>query len=256
MIHSREQGSGPTILLLHGFCEDLSVWEGAFDRFKSRYHVVAVDLPGFGGSKALPGDFSLEEVANAIDQWRLSHDIRQAVLVGHSLGGYICLALARKDSRWIRGLGLFHSTAFADPDEKKATRDKVVEFIRRNGPAAWTDNFIPGLFHDPKHPAVEVLRRKVAGVPAETLIRYTKAMRDRTGSVEFLQKAGFPVFYLAGTHDAAVPLESVLQQQKMLPEANFHVQEGISHMGMFEAPESCFLFISDWLEALPGAARG
>jgi pimeloyl-ACP methyl ester carboxylesterase len=218
--------------------------------------VVAVDLPGFGNSEALPEGFSITDVASAVDTWRLSQGIESAVVIGHSLGGYIALALARKNSAWVQGLGLFHSTALADSEEKKASRSKVVEFLQRNGSAAWTDNFIPGLFRDPRHPAVEGLRRKAAAVSAETLIGYTRAMRERGESLEFLKTATFPVFYIAGAYDTAVTLESVLQQQKGLPRTQLHVEQEIGHMGMLEAPEACFSFISGWLKALPRERPG
>lgn len=250
MIHVREQGTGPVLLLLHGFCEDLTIWDGAFQYFASRYRVIAVDLPGFGKSSPIAGGFSLDEVGTALDQWRLQQGIHEAIVIAHSLGGYVGLAMAKISSDWILGLVLFHSTALPDSEEKKKSRDKVAEFLLRNGSAAWTDNFIPALFRDPGHPAIAGLKEKAGRIPAETLVAYTRAMRDRNDSVDFLASVPFPVAYIAGRGDTAVPYESVLQQQKSLPRAKFYVVEEIGHMGMLEAPDECFGFVSGWLEQI------
>ncbi len=248
MIHYREAGTGPIVLLLHGFCEDLSIWEGAFKVFSNHYRVIAVDLPGFGRSTRPETPFALTDIAASLNNWRREKKIHEAFLIGHSLGGYVALAMAKIDSSWIRGLGLFHSTALQDSEEKKLNRNKTAEFIGRHGSSAWTDNFIPALFYNSANPAIDILKEKAGKIPPTTLIGYTKAMRDREGSVDFLQTAKFPFFFIAGAHDTAIPLESVLEQQKRLPGAGILAIQSIGHMGMFEDPDSCYAFILKWLE--------
>ena len=58
-------------------------------------------------------------------------------MIGHSMGGYITLAFAEKYPEMLRAFGLFHSSAFADDEEKKETRRKAIKSIRENGPAAF-----------------------------------------------------------------------------------------------------------------------
>ena len=72
------------------------------------------------------------------------------MLIGHSLGGYVALAMVEKRPDLFAGLGLFHSTAYADSAEKKQSRNKVIEFVNKNGAKAFTTNFITPLFADPQ----------------------------------------------------------------------------------------------------------
>jgi pimeloyl-ACP methyl ester carboxylesterase len=61
-------GTGPVVLLLHGFPEDASAWRGVLPALAQRHKVVAPDLPGLGGSKVEREDYSLETLAGMIDR--------------------------------------------------------------------------------------------------------------------------------------------------------------------------------------------
>ncbi len=84
------------------------------------------------------------------------------VLIGHSMGGYISMAFAEKYPDKLSGLGLFHSSSYADSPEKKESRDKNILFIQKNGAALFVEQAIPGLFSDEfksEHP--EEIRRLI-----------------------------------------------------------------------------------------------
>src|ERR1041384_7943248 len=69
-----------------------------------------------------------------------------AVLIGHSMGGYITLAFVEKYSNYLSAFGLFHSTAFPDTEEKKITRSKGIEFIKEHGAFEFLKTSTPNLF--------------------------------------------------------------------------------------------------------------
>ena len=73
------------------------------------------------------------------------HQIEKPVIIGHSMGGYVALAFAEKYPAMIKGLGLFHSSAFPDTAEGKANRAKAIEAIEKNH-SGFIMNFIPDLF--------------------------------------------------------------------------------------------------------------
>jgi pimeloyl-ACP methyl ester carboxylesterase len=65
------------------------------------------------------------------------HCIGEITMIGHSMGGYITLAFAEEYPQYLDSFGLFHSSAFADSEEKKAIRTKAIDFINDKGPDAF-----------------------------------------------------------------------------------------------------------------------
>jgi pimeloyl-ACP methyl ester carboxylesterase len=236
-IYFHRAGHGEPLLLLHGFCETHEVWNRFVNQLKNQFNVVAVDLPGFGQSSLPAGNFSLEEVAASIRQQLEQLEWKQFVVVGHSLGGYVALAMARFYPELLKGLVLFHSTALEDSPEKKESRSKVMEFLQLHGAEAFIKPFVPPLFYNPQHPAIpEVVDIALRGSRVETLIQYTRAMRERPDSSPVLSDFGHPILFLAGQKDSTIPAESLYNQALTCKKGTFLLLPEVAHMGMFEAP--------------------
>jgi pimeloyl-ACP methyl ester carboxylesterase len=116
-----------TLVLLHGFGEDNRIWNEQ-SLLADETILFMPNLAGTGGEPA-PANWSMEEMAEDVRQQLDDAGIDECVLVGHSMGGYVALAFAEKWPERLLGLGLFHSTAFADTQEKKETRAKGIAFI-------------------------------------------------------------------------------------------------------------------------------
>jgi len=129
-INFEAYGSGEVLVLLHGFTESLKIWYDFKDKLAKKFHVILIDLPGHGMSSIINEVHSMELMADSvkavIDHLRIS----SAVMVGHSMGGYVSLAFARKYSSLLKGMGLFHSTSLADSDENKEARERAIAIIR------------------------------------------------------------------------------------------------------------------------------
>jgi pimeloyl-ACP methyl ester carboxylesterase len=244
----QESGSGSTLLLIHGFPMNSEVWNEFRKPLSKHFHVITIDLPGFGASTPLKEGFTIDDVAESVIEWLKKKKINNCVVVGHSLGGYVALAMARKNSEILAGIGLFHSTAQPDSDEKKVSRLKVVEFIERNGVLAFTSNFIPQLFADQEHPAIEKVRSIAIKSASDTVKGYTLAMCNRPSSTDVLENFDKPVLFLAGSKDGGIPVESILQQASLCQRPDVQVLEGVAHMGMFEKPDETTAIIIQFSE--------
>ncbi len=88
------QGSGPPVVLLHPLGADRCVWEPVLGALAAEHDVVALDLPGFGGSAPLPGLATPAALADAVAGLLGTLDIDGAHVVGNSLGGWVALELA------------------------------------------------------------------------------------------------------------------------------------------------------------------
>lgn len=234
-ISYREQGSGPTVILIHGFPMNQQVWNDVAEKLSDSLKVVTLDLPGFGKSPGLANPFSLENVAGIVLQWIGEKKYDKPVIVGHSLGGYVALALADQDANVFSGLCLFHSTAFADTPEKKKSREKVLEFIEKQGVQAFTSNFIGQLYADPQHSSIPKVKNIAVQSSRDAVVGYTLAMRDRKDRTDVLRTFPRPILFLAGEKDQLIPPDSILQQATQSKQGQAVIMPEVAHMGMFES---------------------
>lgn len=245
-ISFQEYGSGNPVILLHGFPFTNEIWNEFAPALAAGYKVYALDLPGFGLSEK-PVNFSLPEIAREINSWIRQQGLTECIVIGHSLGGYIALSMVEQAPEQFAGLVLFHSTAKADTDEKKQSRDKVIEFIDRNGVEAFTSNSVLPLFANKNHPAIELIKKISAKSDAESLKGYTRAMRDRTETVDVLKAFAKPTLFIVGKEDPGIPVESIETQARLSSQPQVKIFEGVGHMGMFEAKSEMLNVISGFL---------
>ncbi len=229
------------VLFLHGFCENKEIWTRFIKPMGNAYRILTIDMPGFGESRVNPNYNSVEEMAAEIDWLINTLNLSQVVVVAHSLGGYVALALAERSPQKIAGLCLFHSTAFSDTEEKKQTRNKTADFIDKNGVPPFIDNFVPPLFFKDRHEElkeeIELARQICLTTPQETAVAVTKAMRDRPDRTHVLKAAHYPVLFIAGKDDEAVPFQMAKEQFFMPDHSITQVLARTGHMGMLEHPE-------------------
>src|SRR5262245_16029637 len=108
-LFSKQRGTGPSIILLHGFPMHHGIWEHFSELLATDHTVIAIDLPGFGSSPLPKGktEFSLDDVADEVIAFTEEHNLEGATIVGHSLGGYVSLAAIRKRLDLFSSLILF-----------------------------------------------------------------------------------------------------------------------------------------------------
>ncbi len=244
----------PVVVLLHGFAEDGTIWDQLTTSLKDNYRLLIPDLPGCGRSPlpAIPeAGIPLEDLAGLLIALLDAEDIQQAILIGHSMGGYITLALAEKYPHRLKAFGLFHSTAYADSDEKIAGRRKSIEFIRKNGAPAFIRQSTPNLFAEStrqEHPElINSLIDRYASFDPNTLILYQLAMISRPDRTRVYQQFNGPVLFILGQQDALVPLQSGLQQTHMPRVSHIHILENAGHMGMLENSDGSRRILHDFL---------
>jgi pimeloyl-ACP methyl ester carboxylesterase len=247
----RDEGAGIPTLLLHGFAEDGAVWNNQADVLGSACRLIIPDLPGSGRSPVLTTAPSIEEMATEIGRLLDQLGIDKCILIGHSMGGYITLAFAALYPERLHAIGLFHSTAYPDSDEKKTTRQKAIEFIRANGSAPFIGQSMPNLFapstREQRPELIEAAIATYSGFAPGSLIAYYEAMMSRPDRTEVLRQFTGPVLFIAGEDDNIIPLQQVLQQCYLPSIALLHVLRGAGHMAMIEAPEKSNELLLDFI---------
>jgi pimeloyl-ACP methyl ester carboxylesterase len=239
-IYFQESGKGKPVVFLHGFCETHEIWGSFIEYFSPEFRNIRIDLPGFGKSPLPTSSLSIDSVGQIIIDWLDELKFSSVILVGHSLGGYVALAIAKRRPELIAGLSLFHSTAYPDSEEKKINRNRTIEFVRKNGVVPFIETFVPSLFFKKDHPAKGIAHKIGVQTNSETLIRYTEAMRDREDRTNVLKTLSKPILILAGAKDSVIPLNSLEEQVTFLQKPIFKVLDQSAHMGFFEQPDLSF----------------
>ncbi|MGG9960686.1 alpha/beta fold hydrolase [Ferruginibacter sp. SUN106] len=257
-IFYRITGTGKPVVLVHGFGEDGDIWEKQIDFLKDYFTLIIPDLPGSGRSDLI-ADMSIEGMADVINEiTRLElHPSSKISMVGHSMGGYIALAVAEKYPQLLNCLGLFHSSAFADSEDKKAARLKSIGFIESNGAYEFLRTAIPGLFFQgqdgfkPSAPYIDVLVEKSRNFTPEALIKYYQAMIARPDRTAILKNFLAPVLFIIGEHDQAVPFAQGLQQSYLPDLSYIYILRNSAHMGMLEEADKANAALLEFLQGQP-----
>ncbi len=246
-ISYRRTGTGPAVLLIHGFGEDHHVWDSLSLELEKDNTLIIPDLPGTGLSPFI-SDMSIDGMAEALISIFPKEPI---AVIGHSMGGYIALALLEKYPERLNSLGLFHSTSYADTEEKKATRRKGIEFIKQHGAFEFLKTSIPNLFSPlSKQKMAEGISNFIlqqSNLLAGSLVSYYEAMIGRPDRRQLLENTDKPVLFLLGKYDVAVPFSDGLAQSHLPKIAYIHILRHSGHMSMMEEEETVKIALKNFL---------
>ena len=123
-VHYRDEGrnNSKTLVLLHGFLQNLDVWSSYVLTYMHHMRVITIDLPGHGLTDTFSEVHSMDLMARVVKTVLNEAGVEQCVMMGHSMGGYVALAFAEKYPYTLRGLGLINSHALPDSAEHRAHR--------------------------------------------------------------------------------------------------------------------------------------
>ena len=252
-LHVIERGSGRPLLLIHGVTLQAGVWSAQFHLMADRYRILALDVRGHGKSLAGTDGFgrtvAARDVATVLDHF----DLRDAIIIGHSMGGMITMEFAGDfpDELADRVAGLVFmdtaayqilpravlpvakllghrvSTRFAagrPVPERKFGDDDISWFMTR---LAFGSN--------PSAKAVAQVRGYLEEVPQSTSLPSWIDLLDHDAR-EALKQTKTPSLILVGSRDLLTPVFAARRIATFLPDAGFEVLEGAGHQLMQERP--------------------
>mgnify|MGYP001477525526 FL=1 len=255
MLNYEISGNGKeNLVLLHGFMENLLIWEEMEEKLSQDFTLIKIDLPGHGLSKIYSDVHSMElnaeEVKKVTDQLKLG----KFHLLGHSMGGYTSLAFAEKFPDDLKSLTLFFSTYFADEEEKKEQRRKSFRIIKEAF-RTYVNAGIPNLFNENEKDILEGkidLAKEIAlSTKPDGVLAAVKGMMERTDKKSVMEKFEGKILVIAGKYDNAVKTDVML---KNLPEKT-NIKSYLldcGHNGHWEKPAICAEIINtELLHNLP-----
>ena len=234
-IHYSDIGKGDVVVLLHGFLEDVSMWDTIRGELVKTNRIVCVDLLGHGKSDCLGYVHTMEVMAEAVRFVLEVLNISKALFVGHSLGGYVALALAEKHLIGIDGLCLMNSTTQSDSEERIKLRNRAIKMAQVNYEPLVSMS-INNLFSSETRALflseIEESRRVALKTTVQSYIATTKGMMQRSNKGVFLKKAKFKKLIIAGKKDPVLSYNSILEESERIDSELVTLSNG--HMSHIE----------------------
>ncbi|MCA2000539.1 MAG: alpha/beta hydrolase [Chloroflexi bacterium] len=227
-------GKGVPLLLVHGFPLDHTIWTETAALLADKFDLILPDLRGFGRSTTVDAAYTMFDMADDLAALLDHLGLEKAALAGHSMGGYVALAFAKKYPQRVSGLALVASQAAADTPERKANRYSDAGAVAQKGVGLIAEGMTPRLSADLK--TQEFVRPLMERQTPAAVIGALKAMAEREDTLAALLAAPFPLVLIHGDMDVLIPIERAREIKAALPFARLVELQGIGHMPMMESP--------------------
>lgn len=210
-----DTGKGTAIVLLHGFLENQKMWDKYIATFAEKNRVITIDLLGHGETECLSYVHSMEDNAEAVRAVLAELRIRKAVLVGHSMGGYVALAFAELYPDFVKGLVLLNSTAKEDNHERKLNRDRAIKAVKQSY-KGFVGMAVANLFSENNRERlveeIELVKKEALKTPLQAIVASLEGMKIRKDrSLLFLQ-GSYPKMLILGEKDPVLGYEETKSQ--------------------------------------------
>lgn len=205
-----DQGKGTAVVLLHGFLENQSMWKAFIPELVKKHRIITIDLLGHGETECLGYVHTIEDQADMVHHVLHELKIRKAVLIGHSMGGYVALAFAELYPDNVKGIVLQNSTSRADSDERKTNRDRAIVAVKQNY-SAFIRMSIANLFSEDNRERladiIEEVKLEALKTPLQGIVAALEGMKIRKDREVLLHTAHFPIYLILGIKDAVLNYE-------------------------------------------------
>lgn len=248
-MYYQDQGEGKTIILLHGFLENLSMWKNVVKHVNPFCRTIAPDLFGHGNSPALGYIHEMKTYATAIAQLINHLQVEKYAIVGHSMGGYVAMELLQMQPQKITDLVMLNSTPLSDSAEKKQHRERAIRAIQKF-PDAFVQMAVRNLFLPQDH---NRLQKEIQHTIAEAkkcnhqgIIATLYGLKDRANHQQTFIDASCNKLVIAGKQDSIVPYEE-LKKSILGSKAKILSFNG-GHMSHLEFPSEVNLALANFLK--------
>ncbi|HKS07869.1 MAG TPA: alpha/beta hydrolase [Gemmatimonadaceae bacterium] len=245
-------GSGLPVVFLHGFPHDRSLWSSQLGAAALPTRCIAPDLRGFGESEG--SATTIDDYASDVIALMSALGIVKAVVVGLSMGGYVAMAMWRRNPRMVRALVLVDTKATADTDEGRAKRTEQIAFAKARGSAALADALMPGMVGKATRAMRPDLTERIHGMLARAstngVVGALTAMRDRPDSTPTLATITVPALIIVGDEDVLTPVSDARAMNAGIAGSRLEIVNGAGHLSNVERPAAFNHLLSEFLASL------
>ena len=251
-----DEGQGSPLVFIHGFPLSRETWQKQVESFRSTHRVIAPDLRGLGQSEAQPGTNTMERFADDVHALLRKLETGPVVLVGHSMGGYVALAFARRHPEMLRGLVLVGTKAGADTPEGAAGRRATAEKVKLEGIDGVVGAMAPKMLAATNQDAAMAAKVRDFMEPSkpEGVIAALLGMAERPDSTPALGQIRVPTLVITGADDTIIPPTESEALAKGIAGAKLEVIPKAGHLVAFERPREFNAALQEWLQRAAATA--
>lgn len=241
------------VVLLHGYLESMIVWDEFVALLTPHFRVVTLDLPGHGISLIKGEVHTMEYLAECVGETMAALGIERYSVVGHSMGGYVALAMLDNYSDRLDSVTLLSSTTARDTDEKCDRRRREIELVKA-GKKSMMARLVPHAGFAPQNvkrlkDRVEDMEELILITEDEGVVAILGGMIERKDRDEQLRNSAVRHMFIFGRHDFYIPNDVAEELERTHPEARTTWLEESGHMGFIEESEKCAQAIIDFILA-------
>jgi pimeloyl-ACP methyl ester carboxylesterase len=242
-----DTGKGTTIVLLHGFLENASMWNEIASELSKRNRVVTIDLLGHGSSDCLGYVHSMELFAEVLEAVLKQLRIRRLILIGHSLGGYVALSFAERNPQKVKGLCLMNSTSHEDSYERKQLRDRANVMIQKNFTNLVRMSFTNLFSETSRKKYVDQIKRalnEALQTSVQGYIAGQEGMKLRPNRNHVLAENNFKKMIIIGKKDPVLEVQKLTEEAENTNSKRIVFPDG--HMSHIENTEALISVLKDF----------
>jgi pimeloyl-ACP methyl ester carboxylesterase len=248
-------GEGEVVLLIHGYLESAEVWGEFAEQLSRKYRVVAVDLPGNGRSSDFDAEHTMCFLADSVMAVMDDQNVSRAVVVGHSLGGYVALNIAERYPDRLSGYILFHSHPYPDTDEVKENRIREIGIVESGKKELIYPVNIPRMFASANlerfEEAVERSKQIASAHTGRGIVAVLKGMMGRKDRSAVLASGKVPSMVILGRMDNYIDYDMITGRLIIPGHGSVITLEHSGHMGFIEEAERSVAVVDDFISSLP-----
>lgn len=240
-VHTFGDNFNQSVVFIHGFPFDHTIWENQIDALKDEYYCVAYDVRGLGESYVGDGQYTMEAYVDDLFSVVNELNLHKPILCGHSMGGYIALRAVEKRQDKFGGLILCGTKSEADDNSAKLKRAASIDQINTEGLIKFVDPFVTNCF-------AEETPKEEEKLFLDTLFRAHKndpigvkgaliALVSRTDTSSFLPHIKIPTLVLSGSFDKISPPSLMRTLSEKIPNSEFAIIPQSGHMSVIENPD-------------------
>ena len=246
-----DTGKGTAVVLLHGFLENKTMWDAFVSELSKKNRIITIDLLGHGETESLGYVQTMEDNADVVHEVLSKLKIRKAILVGHSMGGYVALAFAELYPEKMKGLVLLNSTSKEDSPERKKNRDRAIKAVKKDY-ETFIRLSIANLFSEENREIlikeIEAVKIQALKTPLQGIVASLEGMKARKDREFLLHTTTFPKLLILGKKDPVLNYEENLEQIKNTDVALVTFPDG--HMSSIENQQELLSVLADFFKGI------
>lgn len=217
------------------------MWQPQLRYFEDKYNVIAPDLRGHRYGPKSIGPWMIEHFVDDLKRLIDQNNLKQVILCGLSMGGYVALHFAQKYPESLAGLVLCDTQSAGDTNEVKDQRYIFVKRVLKEGLGGFANEFSMSALSDKTKVNQPDIQKRIVEMILENdpvdIARVAGAMASRRDSTPYLKDISCPVLVLVGSEDKVTSPETNLQMSKLIKCSDFKIIENAGHLSNLEQPE-------------------